>query len=81
MGAPPFDSTIEATLTADGDHTFLVIEVKGMELERIAYYGAGWQIHAENLAIYLAGHERRDLEPRWAELVRVYQELAAKMGE
>src|SRR6266704_4353772 len=28
-GVPPFDETLEATLTADGDHTILVIEVQG----------------------------------------------------
>ena len=81
QGVPPFDSTIEATLTAAGDQTVLVIEVRGMPLDKIAFYGTGWQIHAENLAIYLAGQERRDVEPRWAELVPPYQALAAKLGE
>ena len=66
QGAPPFDATIEATLTADGDQTILVIEVRGMPLDKIAFYGAGWQIHAENLAAYLAGRERGDTEARWA---------------
>jgi uncharacterized protein YndB with AHSA1/START domain len=81
QGVPPFDSTIEATLTADGDQTILVITVRGMPLDKIAFYGAGWQIHAENLAIYLAGHERRDVEPRWAALVPPYQELAGKLAD
>jgi len=80
-GAPPFDSSIAATLTADGDQTILAIEVKGMELERISYYGAGWQIHVENLATYLAGGERGDTEARWEALVPPYQELAAKILE
>ena len=47
-GAAPYDETIEATLTADGSQTILVIEVRGMPLDKIAFYGAGWQIHAEN---------------------------------
>src|SRR5512133_981262 len=55
QGVPPFDASLEATLTADGDQTILVIEVQGMPLDKIAFYGAGWQIHAENLAAYLAG--------------------------
>src|SRR5436190_21639268 len=63
-GAEPFDEVIEATLTADGDQTILVIEVYGMPLDKIAFYGAGWQIHAENLTAYLAGREPRDTEPR-----------------
>ena len=79
-GAPPYDEVIEATLTADGDQTVLVIEVRGMPLDRVAFYGAGWQIHAENLAAYLAGRERGDSEARWGELVPPYQDLAAAIG-
>ena len=54
-GVPPYDEAIEATLTANGDQTILVIEVRGMPLDKIAFYGTGWQIHAEDLAAYLAG--------------------------
>jgi uncharacterized protein YndB with AHSA1/START domain len=79
-GAPPFDAAIEATLTADGDQTILVIEVRGMPLDKIAFYGAGWQIHAENLAAHLAGRERGDTEARWDALVPPYQDLAAGIG-
>jgi hypothetical protein len=80
QGVPPFDEAIEVTLTADGDQTVLVIEVRGMPLDKIAFYGAGWQIHAENLASYLAGRERGDTEARWDELVPPYQDLAASAG-
>jgi uncharacterized protein YndB with AHSA1/START domain len=79
-GAAPFDEAIEATLTADGDRTILVIEVRGLPLDKIAFYGAGWQIHAENLAAHVAGRERGDTEARWDELVRPYQNLAANIG-
>jgi uncharacterized protein YndB with AHSA1/START domain len=79
-GVPPFDQTLEATLTADGGQTVLVIETHGMPLDKIAFYGAGWQIHAENLATYLAGREPGDTEARWGELVAPYQELAATIG-
>jgi uncharacterized protein YndB with AHSA1/START domain len=78
-GAPPFDEAVEATLTADGDQTILVIEVRGMPLDTIAFYGAGWQIHVENLAAYLAGRERGDTEARWEQLVPPYQDLAANV--
>jgi uncharacterized protein YndB with AHSA1/START domain len=80
QGVPPYDEVIEATLTADGDQTILVIEVQGMPLDAIAFYGAGWQIHAENLATYLAGRDRGDTEARWDELVPPYQDLAANIG-
>ena len=66
-------------LTADGDQTILVIELRGMPLDKIAFYGAGWQIHAENLAACLAGRERGDTEARWGELVPPYQDLAASL--
>jgi uncharacterized protein YndB with AHSA1/START domain len=79
-GAPPFDESIEATLTADGDQTILAIEVRGMPLDKIAFYGAGWQIHAENLADHIAGRDHADSEARWDELVPAYQDLAAKIG-
>lgn len=71
-----FDKTIEATLTADGGQTILVIEVRGMPLDKIAFYGAGWQMHAEDLAAYLAGRELAT-EARFDELVPLYEDLAA----
>jgi uncharacterized protein YndB with AHSA1/START domain len=80
QGVPPFDAVIEVTLTADGDQTILVLEVKGMPLHVLAAYGAGWQIHAENLAAYLSGLERADTEARWHALVPAYQDLAANLG-
>ena len=76
QGVPPFDAVWDITLIADGDQTTLVIEVKGMPLDKIAFFGAGWQIHAENLAAYLAGREPDDVEARWEELVPPYQALA-----
>ena len=76
----PYDEVIEATLTADGDQTILVIETRGMPLNLIAFYGVGWQIHAENLAAYLAGRARGDTRARWDDLVPAYQELAASIA-
>ncbi len=46
QGVPPYDEAIEATLTADGDQAIVVIEIRGMPLDKIAFYGAGWQIQA-----------------------------------
>lgn len=80
QGVPPFEAILEATLTPDGDQTLLVIEVQGMPLDKIAFYGAGWQIHAENLAAHIAGRERGDTEARWGELVAPYQDLAANVS-
>ena len=43
-----------------------------MPLDLLAAYGAGYQIHAENLAAHLAGREHVD-ETRWDELAPAYQ--------
>ena len=79
-GVQPYDEALEATLTADGDQTILVIEVRGMPVDAIAFYGAGWQIHVENLAAYLAGRKRGDTRARWDDLVPAYQNLAASIS-
>ena len=80
QGVPPFDARNEITLTPDGDHTLLVLEVRGMPLDKIAFYGAGWQIHAEDLAAHIAGREPGDAAARWEALVPPYQELAVKVS-
>ena len=72
----PDEDVIEATLTADGDQTILVWEERGMPLSQLAAYGAGVQIHVEDLAAYLAGRERRDAAARFGELFPTYQGLA-----
>ena len=48
-------------------------------MDKIAFYGAGWQIHAENLATFLAGRDRGDTEARWGELIPPYHELATRI--
>lgn len=68
---------IEATLTADGDQTILVWEERGMPLDQLAAYGAGIQVHLEDLAAHLAGRGRCDPKARWAELFPSYQDVAA----
>jgi len=76
----PDEHAIEATLTVDGDQTILVIEERGMPLDQLAAYGAGVQVHVEDLAAHIAGRERRDMQERWAELLPTYQALAASVG-
>jgi hypothetical protein len=76
----PYELVIEATLTADGDQTILVLEERGMPLEQLAGYGAGIQVHVEDLAAHIAGRERCDAEARWGELFPAYQDLAANIG-
>jgi uncharacterized protein YndB with AHSA1/START domain len=70
----------EATLAADGDQTILVWEERGMPLNLLAEYGAGIQVHVEDLAAHIAGRERGDGEARWNELMPAYRDLAADVG-
>ena len=76
----PDETVSEVTLTADGDHTILVVEERGLPLDLLAAYGAGVQIHVEDLAAHVAGRERADSEARWGELFPAYQDLAVDAG-
>ncbi|AXJ08647.1 SRPBCC domain-containing protein [Arthrobacter sp. PM3] len=73
------DGVFEVTLNSAGEQTVLVIEDRGMPLGQIAAYGAGDQIHVEDLAAYLAGSERCDALVRWQELHPAYLQLAADL--
>jgi hypothetical protein len=71
------EGVIEVALTADGEQTILVIEDRGVPLEQIAAYGAGDQVHVEDLAAYIAGGDRCDARARWQELHPAYRDQAA----
>jgi uncharacterized protein YndB with AHSA1/START domain len=75
----PDEEALEATLTADGDQTILVIEARGVPIEYLAAHGAGWQVHVEDLAAHLSGRERCDIKARWDELIAAYQDLAVDL--
>ncbi|HEX3930828.1 MAG TPA: SRPBCC family protein [Nocardioides sp.] len=73
--------TIEATLHEDGDQTVVVIEERGMPLGLLAGYGAGIQIHIEDLGAHLAGREPDgDSNARWDDLEPLYRPLAEEVG-
>jgi uncharacterized protein YndB with AHSA1/START domain len=78
------DHAIELWLAADGNHTNLIWEERGMPVNLLSAYGAGIQIHVEDLAAYLAGRDPRDTgrgaKARWEELHPAYQELAASIS-
>jgi uncharacterized protein YndB with AHSA1/START domain len=77
----PDENETEVTLTADGDQTIVVWEARGMPLELLSAYGAGVQIHVEDLADYLARRERGDdAKARWDQLHPHYQHLATNLG-
>jgi uncharacterized protein YndB with AHSA1/START domain len=76
------EHAIEAALTSDGDHTILVVEERGMPLDQLAAYGAGIQIHIEDLADHIAGNQRRETwaQERWEDLLPAYQDLASSIS-
>ena len=76
----PDEDVIEVTLTADASQTILVWEERGMPLDLLVAYGAGVQIHVEDLTAYLAGRERVNAAARWEELEAAYRDLAANVA-
>jgi uncharacterized protein YndB with AHSA1/START domain len=76
----PDEQVIEVTLATDGDHAVLAWEERGMPLDYLAAYGAGIQVHVEDLAAHIAGRERADAGARWGELLPAYQDLAADVS-
>lgn len=49
-----------AQLTADGSQTILELVVRGVPMEVLWAYGAGWHVHVEDLGAHLSGHDRVD---------------------
>ena len=76
----PDEQSTEVTLTADGHQTALVWEERGMPVAYLAGYGAGIQVHVEDLGAFLAGRERCDAAVRMRELFNAYKPLAADVG-
>jgi uncharacterized protein YndB with AHSA1/START domain len=68
-------SPIEVTLTPAGEETILVWEERGMPIDLLPAYGAGIQIHVEDLLGHIAGRERCDAEQRWAQLQPYYEQV------
>jgi hypothetical protein len=71
----PDGEVTEVTLVAEGSQTVLVLEHRGLPLDYLTAYGAGNQIHVEDLGAYLAGGERCNSDARMEELEPAYQEL------
>jgi uncharacterized protein YndB with AHSA1/START domain len=70
------EEVVTAALAADGDGTTLALEVRGMPLDLVWAYGAGWQVHLEDLGAHIAGQDRASSDTRWNELEVIYREMA-----
>lgn len=73
------EGVVSAELVPDGDATILVIERRGIPLDKVWAYGAGWQTHVEDLGAHLAGEEGADgpssWDTRFDELAPSYREM------
>ena len=68
------EAKLEAWLTEEGDRTRLVVEERGLPLDRLHFHGAGWQAHLEDLRRSLAG-EPSAWKARWTQLTPVYKAM------
>ena len=81
------EAQIEAWLTKDGSRTRLVVEERGLPLERLYFHGAGWQAHLEDLWRSFGGEAAAGPEPwteqspepgwraRWTQLTPTYEQM------
>jgi uncharacterized protein YndB with AHSA1/START domain len=82
------ESQIEAWLTTEGTQTRLVVEERGLPVGQLHFYGAGWQVHLEDLgrslvsggSVHAGGWSREAPSPawkeRWMELTPAYENLS-----
>jgi uncharacterized protein YndB with AHSA1/START domain len=68
------EAELEAWLTEEGDRTRLVVEERGLPLDRLHFHGAGWQAHLEDLARSLTGQSSA-WKARWTQLTPVYETM------
>ena len=79
------ETQLEAWLTAEGSRTRLVVEERGLPVGQLHFYGAGWQVHLEDLgrSLVSAGSAHADgwsaqtaapaWHERWTKLTPAYQ--------
>ncbi len=80
------EAQIEVWLSGEGSRTRLVVEERGLPVDKLHFHGAGWQAHLEDLGRSLAsgGPAHADgwsgqapasaWHERWAELTPAYQD-------
>ncbi|MDN5764445.1 MAG: SRPBCC domain-containing protein [Humibacillus sp.] len=73
-------NVIDATLKADGGDTILAVTQSHLPVRWIAAFGAGLQIHVEDLGLHLAGKERSQSDARMDALVPLYEEQGVTEG-
>lgn len=69
------ETQLEAWLTEEGEKARLVVEERGLPLDRMYFHGAGWQAHLEDLRRSLAG-DSSNWKARWTELTPIYETMS-----
>lgn len=72
------EHVLAAELIEDGGSTVLVLEVRGLPVELVWAYGAGWQVHLEDLGTHLSGQESLNPPTRWDELEPLYRGMTVE---
>jgi uncharacterized protein YndB with AHSA1/START domain len=84
------ETQLEAWLTTEGARTRLVVEERGLPVGQLHFYGAGWQVHLEDLGRSLVsggpahaeGWSEEAAAPawkqRWTELTPIYEDTAVR---
>jgi uncharacterized protein YndB with AHSA1/START domain len=80
------ETQIEAWLTPEGTGTRLVVEERGLPLDRLHFHGSGWQAHLEDLGrslepggadpgLWSAQSPEPGWRARWSELTETYKRM------
>ena len=84
------ETQLEAWLTTEGARTRLVVEERGLPVGQLHFYGAGWQVHLEDLgrslvsggSAHAEGWSEEAAAPawqqRWTELTPAYEDTAVR---
>jgi uncharacterized protein YndB with AHSA1/START domain len=71
---------VDVTLVPEGDGTVVELVQSGLPLKWIVAFGAGMQVHFEDLARHLAGRERSTSDSRMDELMPFYESQGVDVG-
>jgi uncharacterized protein YndB with AHSA1/START domain len=74
------EKSTEVTLSREGDQAVLLVEQRGLPLALAWAFGAGLQIHVEDLAAHVGGGGRVDAKTRFGELEPAYKSLATSIA-
>ncbi len=84
------ESQLEAWFTEEGSQTRLVVEERGLPVDKLHFHGAGWQVHLEDLgrslrqddSVHPDGWSATNASPtwrnRWVELTPYYEAMSVE---